>query len=181
MSSGSNRSARRESAQNAMNAPPLPLPAMSSPSGPPGGCPPGSTVPPVTRKPRLVRHARALAITVSSLLGTTGTGSVLRGAHALSFASSLALGYERSDRRPRHLNRRPSLNTNSQYVRSGPPPLCSPRTARGRNFGGRFTSTSRTGRSRRRGLGGATAPYGAERDGARREHGDHAAREVRAD
>jgi hypothetical protein len=92
-----------------MNAPPV----MSSPSGLLGPCW-GNTGPPVARRPFLVKHALTSAILAATARKLTVITSRLNETQTLAGSSALGLGVDRANADPEHLNRRPSVNTNTQ-------------------------------------------------------------------
>jgi hypothetical protein len=94
-----------------MNAPRV----ISSPSGLLGPCW-GKTGPPITRRPILVKHALATAILAATARKLTDITSRLNGTQTLACSSVLGLGVDRANVDPEHLNRRPSVSTNTQYA-----------------------------------------------------------------
>ena len=99
-----------------MNAVAL-LVTMSSPSGLLGRDELTRTGPPLTRSPWFVRQARALSSAATAVRDAVGSASRLNGTQALVCSSSPGLGVGPcANADPLHLNRRPSVRTNSHWL-----------------------------------------------------------------
>jgi hypothetical protein len=99
----------------------VPLTTRSSPSGlfEPWA---GKTGPPVTRKLCVVKQPRALSIAAKTARDDAGITSRVSWVHAPACSRSLALSLDRSPTVDGHLNRLPSLSTNTQEPTARAPP-----------------------------------------------------------